>query len=133
MSADPATYLDSSAIVKLAVVEPESAALRRYLSRRRVLVSSALAKTEVARALLPLGDPAVRRGHEVLARLELIRVSERILSAAGALLPVELRSLDAIHLATAQQLGEDLARLVTYDARMRTAAQNAGCPVAAPR
>lgn len=133
MSADRATYLDSSAIVKLAVVEPESAALRRYLRRRRPLVSSALAKTEVARALLPLGEPAVRRGQEVLARLELIRVSDRILSTAGALLPADLRSLDAIHLATAQQLGEDLARLVTYDARMRTTAQNAGCPVAAPR
>ncbi|HEU5404713.1 MAG TPA: type II toxin-antitoxin system VapC family toxin [Gaiellaceae bacterium] len=133
MSADRATYLDSSAIVKLAVVEPESAALRRYLRRRRPLVSSALAKTEVARALLPLGEPAVRRGQEVLARLELIRVSDRILSTAGTLLPADLRSLDAIHLATAQQLGEDLARLVTYDARMRTTAQNAGCPVAAPR
>ncbi len=133
MSAERATYLDSSAIVKLAVVEPESAALRRYLRRRRPLVSSALAKTEVARALLPLGEPAVRRGQEVLARLELIRVSDRILAAAGALLPAELRSLDAIHLATAAQLGEDLARLVTYDARMRAAAQEVGCPVAAPR
>lgn len=133
MSADRATYLDSSAIVKLAVLEPESAALRRYLRRRRPLVSSALAKTEVARALLPLGELAIRRGQEVLARLELIRVSDRILATAGALLPAELRSLDAIHLATAQQLGDDLARLVTYDARMLAGARKAGCPVAAPR
>jgi predicted nucleic acid-binding protein len=132
MSAERATYLDSSAIVKLAVAEPESAGLRRYLRRRRPLVSSALARTEVARALLPLGESAVRRGQEVLARLELIRVSERILVAAGALLPTELRSLDAIHLATAQQLGGDLARLVTYDERLGAAAQAAGCPVAAP-
>ena len=56
MSAERATYLDSSAIVKLAVAEPESAALRRYLRRRRPLVSSALARAEVARALLPLGE-----------------------------------------------------------------------------
>ena len=133
MSAERATYLDSSAIVKLAVAEPESAALRRYLRRRRPLVSSALTSAEVARALLPLGEQAVRRGQEVLARVELIRISNRILAAAGALLPAELRTLDAIHLATAQQLGGELARIVTYDERMRRAAAATGCPVAAPR
>lgn len=133
MSAERATYLDSSAIVKLAVAEPESAALRRYLRRRQPLVSSALAKAEVARALLPLGEPATRRGREVLARLELVRISDRILTAAGRLMPADLRTLDAIHLATAQQLGRDLARLVTYDERMRAAAQAVGYPVAAPR
>jgi uncharacterized protein len=133
MSAERATYLDSSAIVKLVVAEPESAALRRYLRRRRPLVSSALAKAEVARALLPLGEQAAHRGQEVLARVELIRISERILAAAGRLLPTELRTLDAIHLATAQQLGRDLARLVTYDERLHGAAAAAGCPVSAPR
>jgi predicted nucleic acid-binding protein len=132
MSAERATYLDSSAIVKLAVAEPESAALRRYLRRRQSLVSSALAKTEVARALLPLGEPAVRRGQEVLARLELIRVSDRILAAAASLLPAELRTLDAIHLATARRLAADLARLMTYDERLRAAAVATGCPVSAP-
>ena len=133
MSAERATYLDSSAIVKLAVAEPESAALRGYLRRRRPLVSSALAKAEVARALLPLGELAVRRGQEMLARLELIRISDRILAAAGSLLPAQLRTLDAIHLATALELGGDLARIVTYDERLHTAAVAAGCPVAAPR
>lgn len=133
MTRERAIYLDSSAIVKLAVAEPESAALSRYLRRRRPLVSSALAKAEVTRVLLPLGKPAARRGQEVLVRLELIRISDRILAAAGALLPAELRTLDAIHLATAQQLGRDLARLITYDERMRAAATAVGCPVAAPR
>jgi uncharacterized protein len=69
----------------------------------------------------------------VLARLELIRISDRILTAAGSLLPAELRTLDAIHLATAQQLGGDLARLVTYDERLRAAATATGLPAAAPR
>ncbi|MBI4729324.1 MAG: type II toxin-antitoxin system VapC family toxin [Acidobacteria bacterium] len=132
MNAERATYLDSSAIVKLAVHEPESSALRRYLRRRRPLVSSALARTEVARALLPIGPEAVRRGHEVLARVDLARVSDRVLSAAGGLLPADLRSLDAIHLATAQELGSDLARIVTYDVRMATAARALGLAVAAP-
>jgi uncharacterized protein len=132
MSAERAVYLDSSAIVKLAVEEPESAALRRYLRRRRPLVSSALARAETGRALLPLGRTALRRGQDVLSRLELIRINDRILAAAGSLLPPELPTLDAIHLATAQQLEADLARLVTYDERMGTAARELGCPVVAP-
>src|SRR3989442_7593374 len=117
-----ATYLDSSAIVKLAVREPESEALRRYLRRRRPLVCSALARTEVTRALLPLGLEAVRRGHDVLSRVDLFRINDRTLSAAGTLAPIELRSLDAIHLATAQQLGTDVTTIVTYDERMAAAA-----------
>ncbi|MGZ4127324.1 MAG: type II toxin-antitoxin system VapC family toxin [Actinomycetota bacterium] len=132
MNAERATYLDSSAIVKLAVHEPESAALRRYLRRRRPLVSSALARTEVARALLPLGPEAARRGRDVLARIDLARVNDRVLSAAGMLLPADVRSLDAIHLATAQELGSDLARIVTYDDRMADAARALGFNVSAP-
>jgi predicted nucleic acid-binding protein len=132
MSADQATYLDSSALVKLAVREPESAALRRYIRRRRPLIASALARTEVTRALLSLGPDAVRRGHEVLARVDLVRVNDHVLNSAGSLLPVELRSLDAIHLATAQQLGADLARIITYDDRMTAAAKVLGWKVVAP-
>lgn len=132
MSAERATYLDASAIVKLAVAEPESAALRRYLRRRPTLVSSALSRTEVARALLPLGGTAVERGEQVLSRIDLIRISDRVLRDAGRLRPELLRSLDAIHLATARLLRADLDRLVTYDARMSTAAADAGLPVTAP-
>ena len=132
MSADRATYLDSSAIVKLAVEEPETAALRRYLRRKSPFVSSALARTEVTRALLPLGEAAVRAGNDVLSGIELVRINDRVLGSAGRLLPPELRSLDAIHLATAQQLGTDLARLVTYDERMTEAARAMGLAVAAP-
>ncbi len=128
-----ATYLDSSAIVKLAIREPESLALRSFLRTRRPLVSSALARTEVLRALLEAGDEAVRRGRDVLQRLDLVRLSDRILSTAGLLLPSELRSLDAIHLATAQQLGHDLKALVTYDDRMAAAARQLGYRIVQPR
>lgn len=131
-SAERAVYLDASAIVKLAVAEPESSALRGYLRRRRPLVSSALSRTEVARALLPLGPSAAQRGADVLRRIELVRVSDRILELAGTLLPAESRSLDAVHLATAQQLGGSLSRLVTYDQRMAEAADAMGWPVHAP-
>jgi hypothetical protein len=128
-----ATYLDSSAIVKLAVREPESAALRRWLRRNRPLVSSALARTEVLRALLPAGEEAVGRGRAVLRGLDLLRVNDRVLEAAGLLLPLALRSLDAIHLATARELGDELGSLVTYDDRMAAAARALGHRVAAPR
>jgi uncharacterized protein len=74
----------------------------------------------------------MRRGHGVLGRIDLVRINDRIPNAAGAMLPVDLRSLDAIHLATAQQFGEDLARIVTYDDRMAYAAEDLGWSLARP-
>jgi predicted nucleic acid-binding protein len=133
MSADERlTYVDSSAIVKLAVAEPESTALRRYLSRRQPLVSSALARTEVARALMPSGPEAVARGEQALRRIQLLRINDRVLAEAGRIEPAELRSLDAIHLASARHLGSPVKQIVTYDERMAGAARANGWSVAAP-
>lgn len=132
MSADRASYLDASAIVKLIVAEPESAALRTYLRRRKPWLSSALSRAEVIRAVLTAGPDAVKRGEAILSRIELIRVNDRVLDAAGRMLPIELRSLEAVHLATAQLMGEDLARLITYDVRMAEAARRFGWTVASP-
>lgn len=133
MSAERAVYLDSSAIIKLAVREAESAALRSYLRRRRPLVCSALARTEVIRALLPLGEAAVRRGRLVLSRIELVRLGNRVLDRAGRMQPHQLRSLNAIHLATADLIGErERTLVVTYDHRMADAARKLGWRVAAP-
>ncbi len=128
-----ATYLDSSAIVKLVIDEPESLALRRYLRRRRPLISSALARTEVLRALLLEGAEGLARGRAALERLDLVRLNDRLLSAAGTMLPPHLRSLDALHLATAQNLGSDLSHIVTYDERMIEAALNVGIKTASPK
>jgi predicted nucleic acid-binding protein len=127
-----ASYLDSSAVVKLVVAEPESAALRVYLRRRRPLVSSALARTEVLRALLPAGDLALSRGRDVLRRLDLVRINDRVLEAAGIVQPAHVRSLDAIHLITAQLLGDDLGQLITYDDRMADAATQMGLRTVSP-
>ncbi len=128
-----ATYLDSSAIVKLAVHEPETEALRRHLRRHRTLITSALARTEVIRALLPAGDEALATGRRVLSRIDLVRINDQVLVESGTLLPIELRSLDAIHLATAGRIGRDLGELVTYDQRMVLAAQQMGYRVVSPR
>lgn len=127
-----AIYLDSSAIVKLAVREPESDALRRYLQTRRPRVSSALARTEVVRALLHQGESARKAGRRALANLDLLRIDNRVLDLAGELRPFELRTLDAIHLATARRLAADLGRLCTYDDRMRDAAEALGIAAIAP-
>ena len=132
MSVKRATYVDSSAIVKLVVREPESAALSRYLRGRRPIVASALARVEVLRVSVSFGLPAQERAHDVLNRLDLIRINDRVLTIAGGLLPPELRSLDAIHLATASLLGDTLGNVVTYDARMAEAARGLGWSVVAP-
>ncbi|MEA2533578.1 MAG: uncharacterized protein QOJ93_1389 [Actinomycetota bacterium] len=68
----------------------------------------------------------------MLKTIELARVSDRVLDTAGGLPPAELRSLDAIHLATAAQLRASIARIVTYDERMVAAAEAAGFSVASP-
>ena len=127
-----AAYLDSSAIVKLAVREPETDALRRHLRRRHTLITSALARTEVLRALLPAGAAAMAAGQRVLSRLDLVRVNDQVLGGAGVLLPVEMRSLDAVHLPTAGRIGRDLGEIVTYDQRMAFAAQQMGYKVLSP-
>jgi predicted nucleic acid-binding protein len=125
-------YVDSSALVKLIVREAESDAIRNYLRRRRPWVSSALARTEVVRAVAGLGDPAIAAARQVLARCDLVRLNDRLLDRAGLLEPAEVRSLDAVHLATADLVRADLGALVTYDERMAEAARALGLRVAAP-
>ena len=71
-------------------------------------------------------------GRRVLARIDLIRLNDRVLNSAGTLDPMELRSLDAIHLAAAGRLGSDLSQFVTYDDRLAAAAKSMGFKVAAP-
>ena len=125
-------YFDSSALVKLVVHEPESAALRAYMRRRTARASCALARVEVLRAVRHHGPTAATRALQVVERIELVRLDDGLLDAA-ARLPVErLRSLDAIHLAAAQRLGRDLSVLVSYDERMLAAARHLGIPVASP-
>lgn len=128
-------YLDASALVKLVAREPETAALRRYLRRHRTehRVTSALARTEVVRAVFDGRVDTVTRARDVIRGTGLIAVDARVLDDAATLAPgTPLRSLDAIHLASARMLGVDLRAVVTYDGRMADAAAALGLPVAAP-
>jgi predicted nucleic acid-binding protein len=129
------TYLDASALVKLVARERESTALRAHLRRHRGddMVTSALSRTEVVRAVLAGGPEAVAQARRVLARLAQVAVDAVVLDDAGTLsAPGLLRSLDAVHLASARQFGADLREIVTYDARMSAAATSIGIVVAAP-
>lgn len=126
-------YLDSSALVKLVITEPESLALRRYLRRHPRRASCALARVEVLRAVRPQGPAALTRARRLLRRLNLVQIDDELLEAAVVLDPGVLRSLDAIHLAAAQVFGDDLTAVVTYDRRMATAAGLLDLKVDAPR
>ena len=132
-SADTVVYLDSSALVKLVVREPESGALRDYLRDRPRRTSSGLSRVEVQRAVRPHGSRALTRAHALLERLNLIRLDDTLLDQAARLDPLELRSLDVIHLAAARSLGEQLGAVVTYDARMARAARRLDLRVDEPR
>lgn len=125
-------YVDSSAIVKLVVAEAESGALVRHLRRRPVRVSSALARIEVPRAVRAHGPAAVERAVAVLDRIDLLALDEPLLAAAGRLDGEHLRSLDAIHLATALAFDGEVDELVTYDRRMADHAVSLGLAVVAP-
>ena len=131
MNAERVCYVDSSAIVKLVVRENESAALRRYL-RGRLLVSSALAKVEVTRAIMPHGARTLRTAKEVLSRIEIVRINAKVLSRAATMEPADLRTLDAIHLATASLFGGSLHRFVCYDGRLASAANAGNWTVVSP-
>ncbi len=127
-------YLDSSAIVKFVVIEPESAAMaawRADLDPGDVVMTCELAVAEVLRAVRRVdGDVNVALAH--LDSLEQVVMDRDLMLAAGGIQPSGIRTLDAIHLAAAQAAGDDLAGLVTYDDRMTTAAQAVGLTTLAP-
>jgi predicted nucleic acid-binding protein len=127
-----AVYLDSSAIVKLAVAEAESGALQRFLARFAVRVSSIIARVEVERAVRVADPDAILLAREILASIEGVRLTDSVLNLAAEMQPPLLRSLDAIHIASALVLQPRLEALVSYDRRMVEAAQAAGLPTATP-
>src|SRR2546423_4896337 len=129
---DKYVYLDTSAFMKLITPEIESAALQRYLQRRSLRASSGLLRTEALRAAMRVSQPHVGKVRRLLKRVALIDVNRELLEHAGTLAPSDLRSLDAVHVAAALSLGDDLGDLVTYDDRMVMAAQAQGLNVVSP-
>ena len=117
--------------MKLAATERWSLQLEQWLKGHE-LFTSALARVELGRAIRRL--PVVERGAaQILRTVRLVAVDDVILSSAAMLDPPELRTLDAIHLATALSLGADLDSFVTYDRQQGRAAGIAGLRVESPR
>lgn len=128
-----AHYLDTSALVKLAVAQPETAALRGWLETQpQPLVSCDLTRTEMLRAVRIVAPDRVVMARLVLDSLVLTEVTSAVFEAAGRLEAEGLRSLDAVHLAAALDLGDDLDYMVTYDERLAGAAETYGIAVIAP-
>ena len=125
-------YLDSSAFVKLVVVEVESAALRAWLEAWPEQISSQLLRAEAMRAVGREQASALLGVREALGLMYLAPITETLLDMAGRLGPPAVRTLAAIHLATALSMGATLGALVTYDRRMIEAAEHLGLPVASP-
>lgn len=125
-------YLDPSAFLKLILDEPESTVLMRWLEGWPERTSSRLLWLEAVRAIRRYRPDGFENLRRLLSAIELVSVDDDILETAALLQPLTLRSLDAIHLATAMTLGDTLGMLVTYDRRMIDAAQTLGLPVASP-
>lgn len=132
-------YLDSSAIVKLVRLEAESTPLTDWLACRAEpaqLLSSALVEVEVARALRRVAPEALPGVSVVLARTIRVDINAAIRARAAAYPDAMLRSLDAIHLATAEFVGArpgaQLDAFLTYDGKLAEAATAIGLPVASP-
>ncbi|MCG5051525.1 MAG: type II toxin-antitoxin system VapC family toxin [Myxococcales bacterium] len=127
-------YLDTSALVKLVVREAETVALQTWIRLRagETFFSSQLARVELVRAVKRAAPDHLDRARGVLAAVALLKIDDRILATAENLPPDVLRSLDAIHLATAFTYLSDVSAFVTYDVRLDEAARSLRIPVESP-
>lgn len=125
-------YFDASAIVKLVVDEPESAELREYARGAVSTATSIVGLIEARRAADRRGGIDPRAMAFALGGFEVLVLDQPIADGAVAVAPAAIRTLDAIHIATARELGDDLEALVTYDERMADAARAADLPVVSP-
>lgn len=127
-------YLDTSALVKLLFEEPESLALAEWLTSRVDVpkVSSDLSTVELLRTCQRIDDGALDDARRLLGGIDLLPLDHVVVEQAATISPRELRSLDAIHLASAISLRAELTNFVAYDSRLISAAAAAGLRVISP-
>lgn len=127
-------YLDSSALLKLVRREDETEALRGWLRGRpeELAVTSELGRVEVLRAARRLGAQVMLEARAVVGDLDLVPLDRAVQDVACELGDPLLRTLDALHLASALLLGDELTAFVAYDQRLVEAAKAAGLPVSVP-
>ncbi|HWE89067.1 MAG TPA: type II toxin-antitoxin system VapC family toxin [Pseudonocardiaceae bacterium] len=130
-------YLDTSAIVKLIRPELESDELARWLNEQipQPIITSKLAEVEIPRALRREEPARLAAVPSVLAHMDRFEIDDAVRATAGAYPFRHLRSLDAIHLATADQLvasGQTITSFVTYDRKLASTVQEVGLKAVAP-
>ena len=129
-------YVDSSAIVKLIWAEAESAALAEFVlfdeRAAKTLITSAVSRTEVLRATRRRDESLLGRARQVLETFSEFEITDSIVETAAIVGSAHLRTLDAIHLATAMENASGMRALITYDTRLAQAAREVGLPFASP-
>ena len=127
-------YVDTSAVIKLLVEESDSKAFAAFYDAHTAAewVSSSLLRIEVTRAVARVRPVLMPDARDLLLAFTYVAMDDEIVEAAMTEPDRKLRSLDAIHLATARALGPDLEAIVTYDDRLATAATDAGRNVVRP-
>ena len=127
-----AIYLDASALVKLLLDEQEGGDLRRYLAAHGRQATSIVGRVEVERVVGRRAPERLQLVARMLDDLTIVELDATVAEEAATVGPVTLRTLDAIHLASAAQLAADLEAFVTFDRRQAGAARALGMPVASP-
>jgi uncharacterized protein len=128
-------YADTSAVIKLLAEESHSKAFAAFYDAHTDAewVSSALLRIEVIRAVIRARPALLPDARDLLSAFSFVAIDDDIVEGAMNEPDRGLRSLDAIHLATARVLGDDMNAVVSYDDRLLKAATDAGLPVASPR
>jgi predicted nucleic acid-binding protein len=128
-------YLDTSALVKLVFEEDESSALAQWVAEQIGVpkISSDLATVELLRTVRRTNESALSAAVILLDGIDLLRLDQSVVERAARVTPPELRSLDAIHLASAMSVKTHLTAFVAYDNQLCSAARDAGMSVESPR
>jgi uncharacterized protein len=130
-------YLDTSALTKLLIAEPETPELQTWLiaqnGQGEYTVTSALGRVELMRVVAGYGEPGqAERARYLLDGLDILPLAEPVIALAETIGPPTLRSLDAIHLAAAAQIERELTAFVTYDHRLLDGCREVGLATASP-
>lgn len=127
-------YIDSSALLKLVVREAETSALEAYLANCEGLITSRLAVVECVRAARrAAGARLLQTVEQVFEAVYLLEITPAIIDRAASTGSPMLRTLDAIHLATALSVEDPALTMLVYDERLAEAARAAGLAVVQPR
>ena len=122
-------YVDSSALVKMVVAEAESEWTATAVGEWRVVASSILARVEVTMAARRRGPDVTAQADRVRAALDVVALDEAIVELATRRVPPGLRAVDAVHVASAMSLGDELGAMLTFDRRQSAAAADLDLPL----